>query len=951
MVGSRFILRVASPRVIAWMFSSVLVLLEVSGAWAAVTGKVQGKVVGSDTGEPVGFADIALMPLDSTMRVVGGLTNADGTYLLEAAAGQYALRVRALSYRTRRIESVSVKAGELLPVSVTLTPEAIQQKEVVVEARRRDNNEVALLTARRKASTVSDAVSAEQVRKAPDADAGQVLRRVTGTSTSSDGKYVFVRGMGDRYSSTEIDGVRVSSPELNKRTVPLDILPANLIENIVVQKSYTADRSGEFSGGDVQVHTKDFPGNRSYQITLTQGGTDGVTFKNHNTYASSDADLLGFGADSRKIPKAVFDVAGQRQLVVDPVSGFTRSALSQVAKSFADVWSPKSTRTATNATYAATFGDEYKIFGRPFGIVESANLSRSFDQRDEEKRFALGQHDVQYDYALKRATETVNLDGTTGLSYRLSPAHSLHVRGLYLNRADDEVRTYEGEDHTRVEATTGGWLVHRNTRLKYVQSNVLSGSLEGRHTFQQLLGSQIDWRFSRSRTHRQQPDRREVTYDRRYSTDPDGNLIGRWILGSTGSRQYGDMKENGWGTTIGTTTPLSLGVLGKGKIAFGYDRQTKQRNNFYRRFNIFWNDNLSKAKSPEEVFGPAAFTGQAGTGYVEDASTTLSNTDNYNAAQRVEAGFFSADLGLGAHVRSNIGLRYENRMQSMVNYFLFDPSQITSRANLENKDWLPTANVTWSVTNSVNLRMGASRTVSTPELDELSPSRPESDEELIGGYELVGNPKLQRTLLDNYDVRVEVFPGLSEVLAAGFFYKDLHHPIENVLGGGSPPTLIPVNSESGHNRGVELEARAGLERIWRRMRGLSVNSNASFISSVVHARNGTAIFEHPLQGQAKYLLNVTLAYTRPHGTMDAAVLVSSRGKQLYALIDGPLGNIYEEPITTVDATLGLSPFKHTRMKFAARNLTDAKYRRLQGDVLETEYRRGRGVSVSLSYGS
>src|SRR5262249_23360222 len=246
---------------------------------------------------------------DTTMRRVGGLTNADGTFLLEAAPGRYSLQIRALSYTRKRIDGIVVEAGRLLPFSTALTPEAIRQEEVVVEANLRRNTERSMLAARQKAVTVGDAVSAEQVRKSPDKDAAEVLRRVTGLSIS-EGKYVFVRGLGERYSSTEVDGVRIASPEQNKRVVPLDLLPANLLENIVVQKTYTADRPGEFGGGDVQVHTKDFPGKRTWSLSISQAYSADVTFGRQLTYQGSPGDIFGFGNNARRIPDLVNAMGG-----------------------------------------------------------------------------------------------------------------------------------------------------------------------------------------------------------------------------------------------------------------------------------------------------------------------------------------------------------------------------------------------------------------------------------------------------------------------------------------------------------------------------------------------------------------------------------------------------------------------------------------------------------------
>ena len=925
-----------------------LALASAGAAQGATTGRVQGKLVGTDTGEPIGFADVLLIPADTTMRRVGGLTNADGTFLLEAPPGRYTLQLRALSYATKRIEGIALEVGALLPFSTALSPEAIQQEEVVVEAKARQNTEAALLSARKKAATVGDAVSAEQVRKSPDRDAAEVLRRVTGISVS-DGKYVFVRGLGERYSSTEVDGVRIASPEQNKRVVPLDLVPANLLDNIVVQKTYSADRPGEFGGGDVQVRTKDFPGARTWSFSVTQGYVEGVTSRNRLTYRSTRADILGFGADSRGVPQIVADVAGGSLLD----NSFPLALRAEVARSFENVWSPITQKTIPNAGYSVSYGDEFRIFGRPLGTIHSWSLARSFDQQEESARFFGSETDTLYDYAVTRSQETAQLSGMSALSYRLSPRHTLHVRSLYSNSADDEVRIYEGRDNNREDPLTGTKMHHRGTRLMYVQRRVASGSVEGTHEVASLLGARLNWKLALSDARRQQPDRREVVYDRLSGFGPGGTYVWRWVLGSTGIREFGDANEDGRGATVSAAFPYRLGRMGSGKVVLGYDRQSKDRRNTYRRFDIYRRDPARGGPSgtlpPEVIFADSNFSGGTGSGY---ATETTLPVDNYRATQRVNAGYLSADLPFGRRLRGTFGVRVEDGRQDIRGFLVSDPQFATEEGSHENTDWLPSANMTWAATERLNLRLGASRTISRPDLTELSssPSR-----EYVAGYEVVGNPELHRALIDNYDLRLEAFPGLSEVLAAGFFYKRMQEPVEYVIQGGtSQNLLVPRNSAWGRNYGVELEARSGLGRIWGHLRSLAVNANASVISSKVHLKDRLSEFgstEHPLQGQARYLMNAALVYTSPGARLDASVLVGRVGRRLTQLAEGPLGDIYAQPFGSLDAAVNLRAFGAYRFKLAAKNLTDPRIRQLHGDHEMSAYRKGRSYSLSITYPS
>ncbi len=927
-----------------------LFLLSVVPASSATTGKVQGRILSTDSNEPIGYAQVALLPVDTTLRRVGALTNADGTYLLEAAPGTYTLVIMAMSYTRKTIPDVVVTAGGLVPLSAALAPEAIQLHEIEVKTRARNDTDASLLAARKRALTVGDAVSAEQVRKTPDKDAAEVLRRVTGLSVV-DGKYVYVRGLGERYSSTELDGVRIVSPEPNKRVVPLDLLPANLLDHVVVQKTYTADRPGEFGGGDVQVRTRDFPGARTWSFSVRMSVVDGLTFHDRQTYAGSPADMFGYGAASRAMPDEIAAVAGDRALIWSPAKpqfGFEKSTLAYLGRSFNNVWSSNAAHTAPNSFYAATYGDELKLFGRSLGLIGAWSFSRSFLERDETQRLFKSYTDTSYDYAVRRDVASAQLGGVMGMSYRLSPAHSVHLRGSYMNDADDEVQSYTGQDHNRIESVSGTYYNYRDTRLKYVQRSLLTGAIEGHDQFKHLLGAQVDWRFGHSRATREQPDRRETRYEERWYYYGD---VPHWVLASAGNRQFGDLHDNGWGATVSAAVPYRLGS-GEGRVALGFDRQTKERRNAYRRFAFYRNGTVDIEGTAEQVFAPSTFDSTINTAYVEETTDSL---DNYTAHQRITAGYVSVDVPLGRRARANLGVRNEHGYQDVQTTARYEPSRITSEGKLDNWDWLPSGNLTLVVTDAVNLRLAASRTLSRPDLTELSPTR--GQEDYYGGYMTAGNENLKRATIENYDVRVEAFPGLSEVLAAGYFYKRLHDPIENVIlaSTGEGLLLRPDNQDRGSNRGVELEARVGLGRAWHRMRGLSVNSNASFIDSHVRLKRMNAgselgTTEHPLQGQAAYLFNFGLSYTAPKDRLDATLLLGSTGKRLYALGTYPLPDIYEQPLTTLDAALNWrTPL--ARVKLAARNLLDQRVKQLQGDREVSSYHSRRVFSIELSWGS
>ena len=925
---------VRAPRRASAVFAFVaLAVLAWTPAPASALARLQGRILAVDTGEPVGFADVLLVPDDTTMKRVGGLTNADGTFLLMAPAGRYALQIRALSYARKRVEGLELKEGELLPFNTTLEAEAIQQEEIVVEATAKQNTEASMLAARRKATTVGDAVSAEQMRRAPDKNAGDVLKRVTGLSVA-DNRYVYVRGMGERYNSTEVDGVRVVSPEQNKRVVPMDMFPAALLDNIVVQKAWSADRSGEFSGGDVQVHLKEFPGKRAWSFSFAQGMTEGTTFNDRLTYSSGRADFFGFGAGDRGIPGSVDEIGGGKPLAQgSPPNGFPTSTLQQVEKDFANIWSPKASLAIPNGSSALTYGDEWKLFGRPMGFIQSLTMSRSYEQRAEVMRFTDdgSTSDAQYD--MQRSTESVQLGANASLNYRLTPANRLSVRGLYTNKSDDEVLTYTGLDPDQNS------FYRRSSKLMYVQRQIAYATVEGQHDMTGLLGSTLDWKFTRSGAHRQQPDKREAMYIRVPidETDP-----GYWGL-AVGRREYGDLQEDGWGTTLNLEVPYRLASLGKGRAIAGFDRQSRSRDNGYRRFD-FIPYQLGLDAPPESVY--------------DVVNEVTSSRDNYDAAQLIEAYFLSVDVPLGRRLRGNVGMRREFGSQSVLSTDLFNPGFVVAEGGRSDVDWLAGANLTWSITDQLNLRAAASRTLNRPDMDDLSPL-PALD--FVGDKIRIGNPLLQRAKITNYDLRAEAFPGANELFAAGVFYKQLDHPIEPALFGTNGQLGIrPENSLGGRNMGLELEARAGLGRLSSRLRSLSLNTNFSAISSRIQSAQATnrGNAEHPLVGQAPFMFNLGLTWTSGGGNNEVSVMTATVGERLKELnqtqvnaVGDGIPNLYTRGITTLDMSASFTPFRGSRLRFAAGNLLDKPVQDFVGPIEMRRYSTGRTYSVAITLGS
>ena len=545
------------PRARAWALGFLVVLAcaawcGTSVAYAAVTGKIQGKIVGTDTGEPIGFADVLLIPADTTMHKVGGLTNADGTFLLEAAPGRYTLQIRALSYATEARRGNRHRGGHSsCPSTPRSRPRRSNSRRSWSRPRPGRTPTASLLTARKKAA----AVGRRGQRRAGAQVARQGRRRGAAARHRAlgVGREVRVRARTGRALQLDRGGRRADREPRAEQAgrARSTCVPANLLDNIVVQKTYTADRPGEFGGGDVQVHTKDFPGARTWSFSIQQGYDENVTFQDAPDLRTRPrADIFGFGSASRQIPDEVHDVSASRPLndSNNPNLGFPKSTLAEVARSFDNVWS--SYGGAHDAQCYATrrrYGERVtRCSAGRWALILSGSFNRTMTRRDESQRLLPGgRHHHRLRGHRARRVGPARRDLRAQLP--ALPSHTLHLRGFYTNGADDEVRTYEDRITTGSTPPPGNGWSTAASRLMYVQRDILSGALEGQHEFPNAPGTGFDWKLTAlagaapaarpSRVHVQ-----TVISLLRPEQQPGGVLGARRI----GRREYGDLKDNGW---------------------------------------------------------------------------------------------------------------------------------------------------------------------------------------------------------------------------------------------------------------------------------------------------------------------------------------------------------------------------------------------------------------------
>ena len=563
---------------------------------------VMGKVVSTETGESLGFASIGFFlqgaaPGSPEAKPKGVVGKGDGSYRIALPPGIYRAEVQFISYQTLKVTDVVVKADELATLDLPLTPSVIQLKAVEVTAQEIRNTESAVLAKRKKAPAASDAVSSEQISRTADSNVAEVATRVTGVSIVGD-KYVYIRGLGERYNTTLLNGATLATPEPERRVVPLDLFPSDLVDNLVVQKSYTVDLPGDFAGGGVDINTREFPGQRVYSFSVSSGYNSSTTGKEYLDYKGGSRDNLGFDDGTRDLPDIIQKYAANepiREQGAFSSLGFPADTIAVFGESFNKTWTPDNDDGAPAYSFAGSYGDQTTVFDRDLGVFAGASLKNSFQSYDFEKNVFESQSD---DGLL---TPTATYDGISSesevlwgtllhSSYRVSDAHTVSLRGMYDRSSEDEVRVYEGYEGDTSQRPI------RDTRFLFVERGLFSGSIESDHLFQDLNNSKVHLRASYSQSERNEPDRREYVYEfvTRINDDPatgETDTTSAWELSSVSpdrsfTRFFSQLDDIERGFDGSWSLPVQDWKGEEARLKAGFAYKNKDRDFMLRRFSF-----------------------------------------------------------------------------------------------------------------------------------------------------------------------------------------------------------------------------------------------------------------------------------------------------------------------------------------------------------------------------
>ncbi len=843
----------------------------------AQTGYVRGKIIDSESGDMLPGINVLV---EGTS--LGTLTDLDGNFNLELEPGIYTLSISFISYETMIINDVEVKSKEVTSLNtLVLSTAKIQLAEVTITAKEIRNTEGAINTIKMKSASVMDGISSTTLKKIGDSDAAASMKRVPGVSVEG-GKYVFVRGLGDRYTKTTLNGLDIPGLDPDRNSLQIDIFPTSIVDNLIVYKSFSADLSADFTGGIVNIEIKDFPEERKGNITIGAGYNANAHFNpDYPTYKGGAKDFLGYDDGTRAIP-VTDNIPFFTDALSDP-NGTDGLRYKEILGSFSANMAAFKEQSLMDYNMSISYGNQHPLEKITLGY----NFSFSYkNNTDFFKAAEYGRYGIPSDgsYELvQRATQkgdigqnNVFLSGLGGFALKTKNSkfrlYLLHLQngesraGIFDYVSTDLGSEFEGYQHV----------------LDYSQRSLSNILLDGKHIFPKSNWG-IEWKISPTLSKMQDPDVRFTRYVVRNGL----NII------STESgfpeRIWRDLEETNISASLHITKEFFFNQ-NKAKLKFGGASTTKSREYALRRyiFNIkAWSDPLTG--NPNEVFYEENLwprNGNVNQGTTFDAPFYPENSNQYSASVNSYAGYASVELEPVNRLKAIIGLRYENYTQYYTGENQLGTKVLDNDKVLENSDFFPTVGFIYSLTENQNLRLSYSRTIARPSMKELSYAE---IFDVLSGVTFIGslNPeedfssntvywdgKLVNTDINNYDIRWELFQQGGSMVSLSAFYKQFYKPIEMVqYTTTQKPSIQARNVGDGQVYGAELEFRQSLFIINESLKNFSVLTNFTYVESrikmstteyesrVANARQGQTIEEYrDMAGQAPYIVNAGISY-------------------------------------------------------------------------------------------
>lgn len=834
---------------------------------------------------------------------------------------------------------------------------------------RQINTLSSVMAERREKAVVADLMDAEQISRSGDSDAAEALRRITGLTLVQD-KFIYVRGLGERYSSTTLNGALVPSPDPTRSVIPVDMFPSSIIDSLEVQKAYSPDKPAAFGGGNVDIRTLSFP----LEFTLAAKVGIGTTSKNHKDgldYNGGGRDFLGSDDGKRALPKAVSDAANQYGSIdvvniAKGLGGLTAGNLAkaetinrELGTSFNRRMDLDKSSVDPDYDFSVAMGNRFEIgsesvLGFMVGVAHDTE-AKNFNERERYySRSADGSLSPleKFDDILG-TTYTEKNSGVASVGFELDPYNKVKLTSTYLKDTSDEAKRKTGDTVETINEANANYSINN---IRYEERSMVANQVQGEHMWEWLFGLGVKWQYTDARARRFAPGELEYRYYNQY--DADGQLQSASLRrsDSAATYQFGDMKDETKNGSIDFKLPFEVGDSSFDLLA-GYNYFERERDSTTSRYK-FDTRGFTTAELTdrfENIFSDANILDASKGFNISDVAT---RADDYKSAQQLDMGYVGFDWRYGFDWRFAGGVRYEDFRQASVPFnpstgeIEGDPAEMVRAED----DFYPSLSATYFLTEDMQLRFGVGQTVVRPDLREVTPVLyvdPVTD------FKVRGYSGLESTDMTNFDLRWEWYLEDGANLSVGAFYKDLKKPIETLeLQGSDGDRLISFrNAEDGEVYGLEIEGLRDFSFLgdsgdspWN---GLFVAGNLTVSDSEINinqlAETNLTNLKRRMTGHSKYVANLQLGFDSPDGLHSANLSYNVFGERVAFAGTNGRDDALEQPFHSVNFTYSYYPTTELSVKLTLKNLLDEKTTIEQQGQIVQEKEEGVSYGLSLSY--
>lgn len=880
-------------------------------AMTVVAGTIKGTVTDKQTREPLTGATIQIAGTTQ-----GTVADVDGNYSLDVNNGTYTLAIKYVGYKDIIINNVKAGKSDLI-LNFELESDAQALGEVSVVARKNLEGERALQMERRKATLAIENLGSKEMSLKGIGNVEEGVKKITGISVADAGQLI-VRGLGDRYSTTTLNGLPIASPNPDNKLIPLDLFPSSTVQNITVSKVYNAEAFADYSGAHIDINTKENITEDFFNIGFNTGGK-------FNT----------LGKDSYRMNRngSLFRTSGVDQAALNmPLSEFDNYVKTR--NIFDTSFAVKKKSSLPDFSGNLGFGKKIGIGSQTLSILASASAGNSFQNMDNAFYKTLeATGSVQDNFAYDSYAQELKLAALGHIGYTLRRHDRIGYTFFYTRNATDTYQRREGIDAEDHELTGSNNITH----IYSLQNH----QLDGVHSFGRREQWELTWGGSYSKTGSEEPDRRQVMYIKN-----DNGALSLFKLNRQETMRYfGSLDEEEWNGNLAMRWKWNENNF----LKLGVNYKNKSRD--YKATRFYYN--LNKIDPViTDIYDTDEFLNQEN---IADGNVVVQRVmqpkDSYRAGNEIYSGYLLTDFYPVPSLLVNLGVRYEISRQ-WVDYATDGGDWYAERRNLDKNDLFPTLNLKYTVNDANSIRFSASRTVTRPSFIEMAPFL---YQESYGSAQIRGNNELQNGYNYNFDLRYEHFGKNGDMISLTAYFKYLDSPIERIqaLQGGA--TLHSFqNADNGMAGGMEVELRKQL------MKDLRLGANISYMYTNVKLPEGGAYTnkERPLQGASPILANADLTYSPRFGEerqLNLALLYNLQGSRIHAVGVSKLGDIKQQTLHTLNFSAGYDINSHFSLKLQVNDLLNRAVIFKQevpstGEEVEVErYKKGANLEIGFSY--